>query len=379
MPLQLLQLTPSQMIVSYRLFSLTMLFLGLFGMTKVAKLLTIKPSIWTYNLFLLAPSILMYSNQIRMYQLAGTLIAWFIFMLLKYEQTLRLRWFIGAILLAEMGAYTHYFTALSCGLILIGFIIFAHINKQKQVVLELTVGLISYIVMYMPWSFVAFKQVTSVTKAFWITPIASSQALFNLTGGEQTVNAANIGMYMCIVLVIMQLFVFMVERWNVISQILCLLLLAILSLYGLGIIFMALNHPILIARYLYPLFFCYLFLLLALMTTKINSSKVILSMLFCGLIFQNGQYMYLHTLAIAPNIVQINDKPQTGIVKITWTIPADDTDHFLATVTKNPDQIFVINNQSIYNITGRHRLSELSEKVRPNLMSYAMYDNRFKD
>lgn len=378
-PFRLFHVTPNQMIVSYRFFSFITMIIGLIGMTKVVKQLNIKTNIWTYNLFLLAPTLLMYSNQIRMYQLASAIIAWLIYMLLKYQETSKVIWIVGAIIIAEMGAYTHYFTALSCGIILMGVIGIALINKQRTIVKQLSLGLACFVIAYIPWSIVALKQIMTVSKSYWITADESWQTLFNLTGGQHTIDAVTIGMYLCSILVVAQLYIFLKDRGGVISQISGLLLVSILILYGLGIIFTLLNHPILIARYLYPLFFCYLFLIIAVLTNNVNSSKLMLSLIFCGLIFQNVQYMYIHTKGIMPDIAQIKQKPQKGVIKIKRVIPQNEADYFLAMVAKNPQQTFIINAKSIYNVTGRHKLSELSEKVRPNLESFTMYNQRYKN
>lgn len=123
-----------------------------------------------FNLILLCTNVVfVYAVEIRMYSWAMLfclLCCVFSYYIIKNGS---FKYFLGYVIFAECGAYCQYWTAvaLAINFVMVCILYFAKYKKVKNILIAALIG----IVLYLPWASVVIRQVSTVTKGFWVGPI----------------------------------------------------------------------------------------------------------------------------------------------------------------------------------------------------------------
>lgn len=156
--------SPFIQIIAGRLFSALIFLITLFVMRVVLEKLLNKhvPFALTLSVCLL-PTILWYSTDIRMYSLSALFIACELNSIINFNRDHQVKDIILATLFAALGAWTHYFTAIIAGLMLL----YSFIMNKKRKISYLISG-ICFFILFTPWLKVSMDQVASVDHSYWI-------------------------------------------------------------------------------------------------------------------------------------------------------------------------------------------------------------------
>ncbi len=299
-------------ILVFRLFSiLPVIILSILGITHIRKDYGEKTGIIFSFLILFLPVISIYATQIRMYtwvMLFVTIMAIYANRIYKKESNLK-NWIIFA-LFSIFSCYTHYYGLMAAGII--NLILFIYLIKQakfrKKDLIIFIIQAIVEISLYIPWLFYFIKQVTSVSKGFWIE-LKFPDTLFNTLGIQFMGNLNNIfGFCFAICLYIYLGFVIYKckkEKVNINNA------KRSIFIYGL-IIFIALiislfKSPILYPRYLVAITGLLVFFIADIMSKEKNSS---ITIEICIIIF---------VISLVSNIQLINNNyDKTNMTQVEY-------------------------------------------------------------
>lgn len=156
--------SPFIQIIAGRLFSTITFIATLVVMRKVLINLLNRYISFAFILSVcLLPTILQYSTDIRMYSLSALFIACELNSVINFNRNHQIKDIFLATLFAALGAWTHYFTAIIAGLILL----YNFIMNSKGRVSYLISG-ICFFILFTPWLKVSMNQMASVEHSYWI-------------------------------------------------------------------------------------------------------------------------------------------------------------------------------------------------------------------
>ncbi|TPR18901.1 hypothetical protein DY138_04610 [Apilactobacillus timberlakei] len=247
----------------------------------------------------LAPSIMHYATQVRMYALAALLLALLLNQLQHYDNSHKPGHIILAVIFASLASYTHYFAAVSAGWLLILYFVKFVFQKYDTHSLKVSIGL--FVGMFVPWGIVAYFQVQSVAKNYWIPPMNVQTFLNDLVNLFTDLNtqtsfdlwAAIALMVLCIYPIVWSYFR-MPKKFNLLfSFVMADFMLTAMT----GLLVSLLFRPIYLARYGYPIYFIFIFFIVVIIGHMLSESwqKSISRVL-------NYIYGFLLSILIATNV-----------------------------------------------------------------------------
>jgi hypothetical protein len=255
--------------------------------------------------FFLAPSVMRYATQIRMYSLAALFLSLLFNQLQHYDHSQKVGHLFLAVFWAVAAAYTHYFAAVAAGwFLIIYFIKFQFAQNDSHAIVR---AIWSFVIMFIPWGIIAAFQFHAVTAtSYWIPPVTGQTILnnfvnlfTNIFGYDGSQMYALILIALCLILIIWGYW-HMSKAFNVALTI----VLAIFILTNLtGIMISVLIQPIYIARYAYPIYVILMFLVMVILSEWIKSvfNRPILRGIQLVLILLIGLILGLNTVFLADN------------------------------------------------------------------------------
>lgn len=173
----------SEIIVG-RLFSVVCAVISFIYIRRITKLIGIKIA-WIYQLILmiLLPNVLGLFNynvhqpmdlqpiiNIRMYSLSALFLVMGFYYLIIFSQTNYNSKLIFSVILFELSAYSHYFTAMMAGLFLFCYFIRALYRKEYINTIKYLFSGILFLILYIPWILYGVrKQIVHASQGFWIS------------------------------------------------------------------------------------------------------------------------------------------------------------------------------------------------------------------
>lgn len=252
--------SPFIQIITGRLFSVGCFFLTILILNSlVSSLLKRRTSPFIFILTLLMPSVLWYSTNIRMYALAALFISCGLFFIYQFETLGNFSFIICATIFAGAAAWTHYFAAVSAGLLLMFFWLYALHTRRYNKVGAYTIAGIGLIVLFIPWLTIAYSQLKSVHGSYWI-----KNSLYDYIGSFYYVHLTDIvGLHafsiLAVLFLVVLIFVLISGIKLLDNSAFNLYFMAIsgtmIGTIGLGFLISVLMRPIFVPRYVYPIFF----------------------------------------------------------------------------------------------------------------------------
>lgn len=156
--------SPYIQIIVGRLFNVLIFFVTLIVMKNIlGKLINQRFSVMFLTLVVLFPTVLWHTTDIRMYGLSALFISCELNAIINYNRNQKLKDIILATVFASLGAWTHYFTAVIAGLLLLyNFIM----EKHKKI--PYCISGIVFVVLFIPWLKISMNQISSVKHSYWI-------------------------------------------------------------------------------------------------------------------------------------------------------------------------------------------------------------------
>lgn len=271
-------------IVYLRVWNFIFGLISIFFLSKIIKLYQKGVNYYMLSAFIILSQITINGLTLRMYQIATLFLILELYMLLKYAKVRQQHYLWLTLLFASLSAYSHYFAAIFAGLILFYYWLTRCFQKDHDLIIKLPLLAIGFVISYLPWIFIAVKQITSVKKSYWILPDESWNAVF-----QQSFNLNLLPMYTYLLLglLLLQIIFWWRNYAHPFVPIMFVTLLSYLTAYLIGVVEILNNRPILIDRYLYPMFFITLFfILMSLSDLKIASylkSLIYLTIIGCAL------------------------------------------------------------------------------------------------
>lgn len=131
-----------------------------------------------------------YNLEIRMYSLVFVFVLLSIcFATLIIKKESKISYYVLMTLFSVLAAYTHYYGLALCGLVVFFTGLFDYISARKSATARITIAkwiisTLMYIVLYIPWLFVLYKQTQSELNDSWMTePAPFNQVLTFILGG----------------------------------------------------------------------------------------------------------------------------------------------------------------------------------------------------
>lgn len=229
--------------------------------------------IFTFSLFSMSEFFMFYLT-IRMYSWAILfLLLLFIFMkdaVIKSDFT---SWFLVTIF-ALLGAYTHYFVAISSIILYIGLLIYLIINNKSEIK-KWIISVVFIIIGYLPWLLVLLNQLNQVHESFWVPQINLNYLIICF---NYFYNANPPYSSLAIIFLIFSFIILILEYSNKDkfenNYILIGMSLFILTIIA-GVLLSVLFKPILRARYLMPAAGVF-WLSISILIGKIKNNKLLL-------------------------------------------------------------------------------------------------------
>lgn len=242
------------------------------------------------------PQMVKYAIEIRMYSF-GMLFVFctFLFAMNILDREEKKHDYVWLTIFATCASYTHYFACASAIVIYVSILLVAFHREEYKQIRNIILSGIGVIILYLPWMFIFFGQVSAVKSNYWISTITIGSIigdvlfpfLFNSNGDYLYLTA-------------MMLAIFVLAFNGAIDLMKKKQLIAILSLtvcFGtlfLGVVLSILIRPIFISRYLIPSSAClWLGIILGLSNLFKNKSfKILIMSMIVGICFTcNGLYM----------------------------------------------------------------------------------------
>lgn len=271
----------SEIIVG-RLFSIACAGISFIYIRKITILIGIKIA-WIYQLILmlLLPNVLGLFNynfhqpmdlqpiiNIRMYSLAAMFLVMGFYYLIMFSQSKRNDQLLLSIVLFELSAYSHYFTAMMAGLFLFCYFIRAAYRKEYSDTIKYLFSGIIFFVLYIPWILYGIrKQMVHASQGFWISRHFLLQNFLEIA-------------FFAIIFIIP--FYWMLKDTKIKSkEILIILFMVNLLTVLLSILMSLYSTPMLLLRYMYPSLLIYELLCFSyfVYAYPLKSSKIIYRLL----------------------------------------------------------------------------------------------------
>jgi hypothetical protein len=203
------------------------------------------------------PKIMIYGIEIRMYSFALLFVTITLFYAYKIMQKSKLKYWVILTLFTILSAYTHYFAAVSVGIVYLYLFIWC-IFKNKKELKKLILATVISTLSYLPWLFSLMDQISTVKEHFWIPPITFETIqsyiwyIFspNFTGSKGEISSIGILLLiLCMILFIIYIFDKNKKYENKFPLFGISLLIAT-AIFGIIVSFII--RPVFLARYLVP-------------------------------------------------------------------------------------------------------------------------------
>lgn len=161
-------------VIMARLLSLLVLGASIYFCMKVLNIYHIKYYMSTILVFLLMPSILQRSLEIRMYSLSVLFIVLEFYYLIKFSKFDRIIYIFDAAIFISLSAYTFYFAGLSAGILLLIYCLIYLFNKKIRRVIDILIGFVLVLIIYMPqvpFVLIQIKRHTHIDNGTWVSAI----------------------------------------------------------------------------------------------------------------------------------------------------------------------------------------------------------------
>ena len=173
-------------IIAYRLFSIIPIaILGVLGYTHIRKDFGEKVGMLFSFLVFCLPESAIYANEIRMYSwaiLTVTLLAIYAYRLRLPENSNRKNWIIFFIS-SIASIFLHYYGLMAAGIINIVLLIYLIKNRRGKDIISILVFGGIQLVSYIPWLMCLARQLSHVSKGFWIA-FTFPDSLYELVAGQ---------------------------------------------------------------------------------------------------------------------------------------------------------------------------------------------------
>lgn len=250
-------------IVYLRICNFIFGLVSIFFLSKIIKLYQKGVNYYMLSAFIILSQITINGLNLRMYQIATLFLILELYTLLKYTKIRQQRYLWLTLLFAGLSAYSHYFAAVFAGLILFYYWLTRCFQKDRDLIIKLPMLATGLVILYLPWMIVAIKQISSVKKKYWISSNESWNAVFQQSFN---LNLLPIYTYLLIGLLLLQIIFWWRNYDHPFAPIMVVTLLSYLTAYLIGVVEVLNNHPILLDRYLYPMFLITLFFILMSLT-----------------------------------------------------------------------------------------------------------------
>lgn len=324
--------SPFIQIIAGRIFSLIISALTLIVLSKLLTKITNNNVTFKYLLLLvLFPSVLYYATNIRMYSLAALFIACELNSIYNFNTTNKLSSLWWLIFFAICAAWTHYFAAVTAGLLLLyNFINYLGKKQIKKSLLYAGSG-IALIIGFLPWAMISMHQLSSVDASYWIKDnlfnyigMFCYTQLSTLTG---TTIATIFAIILAILIAVISVKAFKQNNNSIFKQYYLMITIVFIGTVLCGLIISLIMRPIFISRYAYPVFLTYLAFTLLLITPYLRCHHRLLKISLVTML----------SVGVAGNLAlgAFNLIKDTKIIKTIHTIKQDKSKLF--NNTKNQD------------------------------------------
>lgn len=326
-------------VVIARLFSYILAILTFLTLSKTVKNLGVPgANAIQWAGFFLAPSIMRYSTQIRMYALAALLLALVLNQLQHYDNSQKIGHIFLAVIFASLASYTHYFAAVAAGWMLFLYFVKFQFNKYDgNAILR---GIVVFLVMFIPWGVVAFAQVQQVSSSYWIPPVNVENIINNFVNLFADVFTDNGGQYYAIALMIVLIYPTIWSYLNMSKKFkstLTIVLLVFILTTLTGIVISVAVRPIYIARYAYPAYALVIFFMMTIVSQMMKKPLSRLSNYFVTSVLAVGL-----TIIIGVNVGFLGSNQFNNYIMPSYNL-SDSVEQY----KENPNNVIHLNpNQS---------------------------------
>lgn len=282
--------SPFLQIIMARIFSLGIFFITLILLSYLlSKLLNKKISIKILLGSILLPLTLYYITNIRMYSLAALFITCELLFIYKFNSNSKNIYVFVLTFFSICAAWTHYFSAVIAGILLLYNFIDAIIYKQKKYIIAYLSSGIVFFISFLPWIFISLTQVKNISNNYWITNniynyigMFCYQRLSELVG----FNFSNIFSILMIILFFCIIFSTLKSINNCqYKKYYRMILITFLSTIFIGFLLSIIIRPIFVPRYAYPIFIIFIIFNLPILITYFkNENRKIIKITFSILI-----------------------------------------------------------------------------------------------
>lgn len=245
--LKIIGLIFNNSILAFRLFScFGVITLGILGMTHVKKDFGPKVGIiWTFLSFFL-PIMSIYASEIRMYSWSLVCVSLTLIYAFRIIKNGNFKNYCLFLIFSLLSAYMHYYGLMTVGII--NLYLFIYLLKRKENIKKFVIQAIIEIILYIPGLIVFIKQLTNVSKGFWISfefPKTVFDTIKFQFAGNLTYNI------ILILVIIFFIYLFLIRRKNKSYE-------ADISIGIYGIVFVVVGlisvfAPMLVPRYMFVL------------------------------------------------------------------------------------------------------------------------------
>ncbi|CAI2694698.1 hypothetical protein AKUH4B504J_13650 [Apilactobacillus kunkeei] len=326
-------------VIIARLFSYILAILTFLTLSKTVKNLGVPgANAIQWAGFFLAPSIMRYSTQIRMYALAALLLALVLNQLQHYDNSQKIGHIFLAVIFASFASYTHYFAAVAAGWMLFLYFVKFQFNRYDgNAILR---GIVVFLVMFVPWGVVAFAQAQQVSSSYWIPPVNVDNIINNFVNLFADVFTDNGGQYYAIAFMVLLIYPTIWAYLNMSKKFkstLTIVLLVFVLTTLTGIAISVAVRPIYIARYAYPAYAVVIFFMMTIVSQMMKKPLSRLSNYFMTSILAVGL-----TIIIGMNVGFLGSNQFNNYIMPSYNL-ADSVEQY----KENPNNVIHLNpNQS---------------------------------
>ncbi|CAI2652684.1 hypothetical protein [Apilactobacillus kunkeei] len=326
-------------VIIARLFSYILAILTFLTLSKTVKNLGVPgANAIQWAGFFLAPSIMRYSTQIRMYALAALFLALVLNQLQHYDNSQKIGHIFLAVIFASFASYTHYFAAVAAGWMLFLYFVKFQFNRYDgNAILR---GIVVFLVMFVPWGVVAFSQAQQVSSSYWIPPVNVDNIINNFVNLFADVFTDNGGQYYAIAFMVLLIYPTIWAYLNMSKKFkstLTIVLLVFVLTTLTGIAISVAVRPIYIARYAYPAYAVVIFFMMTIVSQMMKKPLSRLSNYFMTSILAVGL-----TIIIGMNVGFLGSNQFNNYIMPSYNL-ADSVEQY----KENPNNVIHLNpNQS---------------------------------
>ena len=295
-------------------------------------------------------------NEFSRYYLIGRMYSWTVlFILIAFLEFRNIinkpddkKSWILLTLFTLLGAYTHYFAAISSICLYLILLIYLFRNRKSEIK-NWFISVVLGILIYLPWVPCLINQLKTVHNGFWISEITLKDAInfFGYYAYNDNVAFAVISIIILAVIILIY-----VKNSSDIDKNDNVFILSAISVYLgtiiLGISISFLFRPILDTRYLMPCS-CLLWLAIAIILSKLENRKIFLiSLALICILLLSG---------VANTINTYNNDYQNGIIQKEYFDNITNDDNAILIITTKNDTLYMLdyaNQVEMYTVNASH-------------------------